>query len=249
MTPMHLDEEQVQRLLHGELTSPAEDSLRSHLATCLDCRSRLAEAARDEEELNALLRHVDHPPPPVEAEALVARARGHGLGTGRRAAGILLALGAAGAAYAAPGSPLPGWVAGIVDWVAGPPERTASPPPAPVAEPGAAGIAVAAGQRFVILFSAHQTDGLASVTLTGESALVVRAPNGAAAFTSDVDQLVIENEGSSADFQIHIPRDAPWVEIRVAGRRVFWKHGSQIVTEGRVDAQGRHLLPLTRPGP
>ncbi|MGH7672815.1 MAG: zf-HC2 domain-containing protein, partial [Gemmatimonadales bacterium] len=100
---MHLDDEQVQRLLHRELAPPVETSVRAHLAQCASCRGRVAEAEREETEVYALLRHVDDPPPPVDARAVVARARARGLGRLRWAAGVLLALGLAGAAYAAPG--------------------------------------------------------------------------------------------------------------------------------------------------
>ncbi len=77
---MHLDEEQVQRLLHGELSRPVETSAREHLAGCSDCRRRVAEAQREEEEVYALLSHVDHPGPRIDAGAVAARARAHDAG-------------------------------------------------------------------------------------------------------------------------------------------------------------------------
>ncbi|MGH9260031.1 MAG: zf-HC2 domain-containing protein, partial [Acidimicrobiales bacterium] len=41
---MHLEVEQIQRLLHGELDAPGRESVTGHLATCAECRSRLAGA-------------------------------------------------------------------------------------------------------------------------------------------------------------------------------------------------------------
>ena len=107
---MHLNEEQLQRLLHGELSAGARRNAGDHLAACNECRERLVLAQRDEGEILELLRQVDHPLPAVDAEALAARARGIGLVWGRWAAGILLVLGTVGAAYAVPGSPVRGWV-------------------------------------------------------------------------------------------------------------------------------------------
>src|SRR3989442_7090552 len=104
---VHLDEEQVQRLLHGELSPGAKTSAREHLAGCADCRRRVSEAEQEEVEVYALLQTVDRPPPQMTAGAIAARARTHHFAWVRRAAAILLAVGVATAAYAVPGSPLP----------------------------------------------------------------------------------------------------------------------------------------------
>jgi hypothetical protein len=245
MQPMHLDEEQIQRLLHGELAPAADTSARQHLAECADCRRRIAEAEREEDEVYALLRQVDHPPPPVDADAIAARARTRNFGWGRRAAGILVALGLAGAAYAAPGSPLPAWVEAVKEWIGDRPDSSPSAPaPVQAPEPRVAGIAVDPGQNLLILFTSPHAEGQAQVWLTDGTEVVVRAPIGAAIFSSDVDRLVIENHGSPASFEIGIPRSAPRVEIRVGGNRIFLKEGSRVRTEKSTDAQGLYLLPL-----
>ena len=72
---MHLDEEQIWRALHGELGPQVEVSVREHLVECAFCSEQVAEARREEAGVYTLLSQVDHPPPPVAAEALVARAR------------------------------------------------------------------------------------------------------------------------------------------------------------------------------
>jgi hypothetical protein len=61
-----------------------------------------------------------------------------------------------------------------------------------------------------------------------------------------VDQLVIDNRGSSASFEIQIPRAAPWVEVQVAGDRIFLKAGPQITTDQPVESQTPYILPLKR---
>jgi hypothetical protein len=89
------------------------------------------------------------------------------------------------------------------------------------------------------------------VSLTDGDEVQVRAPIGAAAFTTDVDRLVIDNHGSSATFEIQIPRTAPQVEIRVTGTPIFRKDRDRITAgQQSTDGHGRgsYLLPLTPSG-
>ena len=101
---MHLDDELIQRELHRELGS-RDAAVRAHLADCLECRDRLAEAAREEARVYELLRRIDHGALPIDPQALVDRARRARLAWTRSAAVVLLGLGVAGVAYATPGSP------------------------------------------------------------------------------------------------------------------------------------------------
>lgn len=244
---MHLDEEQLQRLLHGELTADVGLETRNHVAQCGECRERLVNAERDERETFALLRQVDHPLPVVDAAVLAARARGIGLVWGRWAAGILLFLGAAGAAYALPGSPVREWIRSAAAWIA--PEDRASPAPrqAETSTARAAGIAAAPGKNYVIVFLSHDSAGQARVSLTDGAEVTVRAPSGAARFTSAADRLLIDSRGSGAVFEIGIPRTAPRLEIRVAGKRVFLKQGERVAAPHAADVEGRYVIDLSPP--
>ncbi|MFL5519133.1 MAG: zf-HC2 domain-containing protein, partial [Gemmatimonadales bacterium] len=197
---MHLDEELVQRLLHGESSPGAEMAVRDHLAQCEECRSRLADAEREERWVLERLRRVDRAPPRVLPEAIMSRGRRRAGGWGRLAAGIVLALAAAGAAYAAPGSPVPGVLRRMAEWVGGssrPPIR-AAPPVA--TRGGQAGIAVAPGDRLTIAFAVEQPGGAATVSLTDGSDVTVRALGGRTTFTSEVDRLSIEHRGAPGQF-------------------------------------------------
>jgi hypothetical protein len=177
--------------------------------------------------------HLDEEPP--------RRARERG----RLAVGILFALAVAGVAYVLPGSPLPQVLDQIVGWAT----STVSQPKQGIRLPGASGsprgVAIAPGDRLVIEFSREPEEGMARVTLTDGSEVVVHASTAAATFTSDVDRLSIEQRGDSTDFEIVIPRDAPRVEIRAGSRRIFLKEASQVTAEGERDAQGRYLVPLS----
>jgi hypothetical protein len=243
---MHFDEEQIQRLLHGELT-PANVALaREHLAACSDCSSRLAAAEREESWVLDKLRRLDHPPPRVEAAAVMTGRPRHSVAWSRWAAGIVLALGVAGVAYALPGSPLRRLVHRVAA-VIGEAPRTDPRTPREPTDTAARGIGVTPGERFTIVFSTEQPGGVAVVSLTDRADIAVRAIGGAATFTSDVDRLSIDNAGSSAPFEIEIPRRAPSVEIRVGPHRVFSKEGSRVVTSGRQDSEDRYLVPLLPP--
>ena len=245
MPDLHLEDGLVLRLLHGEVAGPAQAEAREHLARCADCRQRVEAARRAEEELQASLQAVDHPTPRVSAESIVARARATSWRTVRWAALVLLALGLAGAAYAAPGSPLRGWIRAAVAWMRGRPEQPSTvAPPWPAPEPAPAGVAVSPGERLLILFTSPQTGAEALVSLTDGADVVVRAPEGAATFTSRVDRLTIDNRGAPARFEIEIPRAAPRVEIRVAGVRFLLKEGSRITAERSSAASAPYRFPL-----
>jgi hypothetical protein len=243
---MHLEDEQIQRLLHGELSRSVETSVREHVTGCTRCRDLVGEAEREETAVFALLRSIDHPAPRIDAGAVASRARVRHVGWIRWAAGALLTLGLASAAYAAPGSPVPGWVEAIARWVAG--DSAAEPDPRAGAgeggEAAVAGVAVVPGREFVILFTSPQAEGQAQVSFTDSAAVVVRALHGAATFTSDADRLVIDNRGPAATFEIQIPRTAPLVEIQVDGSRIFLKEGSRVTTEASADPRGVYLVPL-----
>lgn len=249
---MHLDPEQIQRLLHGQLAGgvggSVESSARAHLAACEECRARFAQAEREEHEVYALLRAVDHEPPPVDARALVRRSRGRALGPMRWAAGALLALGVAGAAYAMPGSPVRAWVKTVEHRIAGRPAPAPQTPTPAVSQPPAlAGVAIAPGRQLRIVFTSYQAAGELRVSLTDSAEVSARAPAGAATFTADGDRIVIANDEGTATFEIQIPRAAAWIEIHVGGSRVLLKRGPDVAAARPAAQPGVWVLPLQRP--
>jgi hypothetical protein len=244
---MHLDEELIQRRIAGELAEKSAPA--DHLRSCAACRDAVVRAEREWAEVGLALRRLDHRPPPLAARGLMDRARARNrLRLLRWAAAILLTAGVAGVAYAAPGSPLRAWVQAVIARVTGSRTRE-NVLPAPTPGGALAGIAVPPGQNLVILFTATQAAGRASITLTDSGQVVVRALDGTAAFTSDLDRLTIENTGSSASFDIRIPRAARRVEIRVAGQRVFLKEGAHITAGGSSPDSDSFLIPLVRDVP
>lgn len=244
---MHLDDEQIQRLLHGELDAHSKEVLSMHVADCNECAQRIASSEREEAEIFGLLEHLDHPAPRVEAGTFV---RGHArFGTwGRRVAGFVVAAALAGAAYALPGSPLPAFVKKAVQWVSGTESTTPAGVDSTSTSEVTSGIAVPVAPRFSITFVANQEQGVIAVSLTDGPNVVVRALHGSATFTTDVDRLTVDNRGSSADYEIEIPRDAPFLEVRVGTGRFVLKDGDRFASDGfAVDARGRVVIPLMTP--
>ena len=190
----------------------------------------------DEEEL---LRYLDHEPPRVTADEIAVRAAQ----PGPRfwwAAGLLLAAAIAGTAVAAPGSPVREWLFGTRDASAG----LEAEPHANVPDAAMAGIAILPGQKLVIEFTSLQAAGTLRVTLSASDQVEVSAPSSAASFSSDPERLVIENKGTS-DFDIALPRSAPYIAIRVAGATVLRKEGDRVILNTGTTEPTSWKVPLT----
>jgi hypothetical protein len=267
---MHLDDERIQRLLHGELDAAARDAAARHAEECARCARAIEDARREEELVFAALGEADHAAPEVSAAMIAARARGLALeerrarvdarprartasGWQRRAAAVLIVIAAAGAAYAVPGSPLPALLDRIIALVAGsdrshgPSESSEPAPSTPSSdEPVTSGIAFAPRERFSIRFASLQERGVVTVTLTDDASISVRVVGGTAPFDTDLDHVTIANTGSTADYEIDVPNSAPWVAIEIGGERVFSKEGPAVTTNGATDASGRRVLRLSR---
>jgi len=195
----------------------------------------------DEERL---LECLDHRPPLITADDIAARARETGARIQLRwAAGFILMAVLAGTAVAMPGSPVRGWIATVTARLRGnaaPKAVDFAPAPQEMA-----GIAIVPGTNFAIEFTRLQENGRVRVTFNDGDQVQVSAPSGAASFSSDPERLVIDNEGSSADFAIELPRASPRIVIRVAGARVLLKQGDRVtLTRGTAEATS-WILPLT----
>jgi hypothetical protein len=238
---MHLDERLIQRLRDGELAGAEEVSAREHLADCERCRTLASEIEREQEEIFVRLRELDDPAQPMMAAAEIAamaarRDSVRAAPTPRRwidtrlawAAGVVIALGIVGLAYALPGSPLRAWVAALTHR-----GEHGTPFPGPNA-PGAApdsefaGVSVDPGQRLLISFLGPQSRERVRIEWGASAEVEVRATRGAATFTTGAGTLQIENRDSLATFEIRIPRAAPRVEIQAQGIRIYLEEGGRV---------------------
>ena len=246
MQPMHLDEEQVQRALHGELMPDSEHAVREHLRTCSECNSRILAAQQQEDWILERLASLDHSPPQVTARSIITRRDRPRPAWARWAAGVVLVAGLASAAYAAPGSPLPAALRRVVHLIAPAWQRVPDTTASPRSAESQAGIAVAPGERLVIEFAGGQATDTAFVSLTDGTEVVVQATGGNTTFTSGADRLVIRHRGAAARFEILVPRHAPSVELGAAARLLWAKAGSRISGQARLDSLGRYVLPLSQ---
>lgn len=245
---MHVDEERIQRLVHGELEAAAEAEVRAHLADCGECSRRLAAITREEERVGSLLRELDRPAPRLDVGAIARRARTRTPVIPRWAAGIVLVLGLAGVAYALPGSPLPRMVDALVQWAKGR-QDPLSPDAGNLFSPDSSfsGIAVPPGERFRIRFQVPSAQGEMLVRLTAGTEVAIRAPRGAATFTAGENQLVVEGRGLPTTYEIEIPITALRVEIFVGDDRVFLKEGSRVATALPPGSAAPYRLPIAAP--
>jgi len=203
------------------------------------------------DDIRALLASLDHPTPAVSAAAIAAaaRARAQTRRDRRRtavrwAAAILLTVGAAGAAVAAPGSPVLGWITRVVVELRG--GHQPVPPQVPQATPTAAepaGIAVAPGDGLTIVFAAA-AGGVVSVSLGRSEEVTVRARAGGAHFASEPDRLLVEVSGAADTIGIEVPRTAPRVELRAKDLRLLVVERGRVQPASVPDALGHYSVVL-----
>lgn len=231
---MHLDEETMQRLLHDELPAEDERTARHHVERCASCRERLASAGAQERTVTALLTALDHPLPRHDAAIIAQRAaRAHWF---RRAAGLVLALGAAGAVYAAAAEP----IGAALDRLLGRNEPAGTTRGAGATDAG--GFGVVAGDSLTIVFR-EVGAGELRVALDGESVVEVRASGSGASFTSDPDRLTVTSSGAPLDFRVAVPRDARRIVILHGADTLLVKDGPRIRTAAD-SVMGEYVLTL-----
>jgi hypothetical protein len=204
----------------------------------------------ERDDIDLLLSQLDHPLPSVSVHDIVTRAR-KPVRQWRRVAMVFLPLAVAGAAYAMPGSPLPRWIGDLRARLSSSEVNSPTGPVSPIRpEPQAGpGIAVSPGRSLVIQFTHAQAAGEARATLVDDAVLAVQSSNAGPGFTSDSDRLVIRNAGSTASYEIRIPRDAARIEIRIAGQRVLLKDGNQVTASGTTESAESWRIPLQNADP
>jgi hypothetical protein len=111
------------------------------------------------------------------------------------------------------------------------------------AAPELAGVAVTPGTSFRILFTAPRPDARMRVTPVDAGEIRVRAPAGAASFTSDGNRLLVSDVQGGTTVEVEIPRRALSVVIEVAGSPVFHQEKGRVAVKTSV-AGPPYLIPL-----
>ncbi len=200
-------------------------------------------------EIDEVLRRLDHPVPQVLVDSIIRTARRPKSSRLRWAAGVALLLAvAAGAAYAAPGSPVRAWIAEVGRALGfGSEPGSSEPTEGAVPTPESAGIALIPGNELTIEFVEAGLAGTLRVDFTDDAEVVVSAPTGATRFVSEPERLLVEHTTPDT-VRVSIPRagarNGGLVTIRVGTRELLR------VIDGSVSAVmppaggGGYVLPL-----
>ncbi len=234
----HFDDGSIELLLSGEPSEPEVRRLLDHMAGCEACSRRFEAAKQEEQEIGALLSLVDHPVPKVGVEEVIRRATRLGRRTYIAAAAGIVLFVLAAAASATPGSPLRSWLVGLLGEAREAPAQDGQGPS--TGAPG--GISVIPAGEFELVFEAVQEVGVLRISLTDENELAIRSIGGGPGYSIAPEHVRVENAGSTADYEITIPRSAEHVRIRVADAVVLVKRGASIVTAAVQDAAGRYVM-------
>lgn len=200
-------------------------------------------------ELSAMLRSIDHPVPRVSADHLMARVRRHRARKSALLAASALVCAATIATAAVPGTALHelvrGLLAGSTRAVVGGEQPS---PVVPVSPPREApmGVAFVPGDRAIIVFRRAQSAGelrirvedVASVQLTQASA------EGDVRYDLTPDGVDVDNEGSSASYELVIPRALARAAVRVGGAVVATKERMVLSCGGKRAAGASCVVPL-----
>lgn len=239
---MHLDDTTLEHALHGELDPEARPVVERHLGGCVACAERLTAARDDERRLFGLLEALDHEPPALDWSA-VRSARGPDRASGGRrsllAAGLAVLLVGAAVLAALPGSPVRSWLGAIRH------EAPADRPGPAGGSTDRSGIAVVPDADFEVAFAARQRAGRVRVTLVSTGELELMVTGEPVELESGADRLVVANAGSSARYELRVPRDLHSFRVTVGGTTVFEKRDGAIRAGARRDAGGAYLVDLS----
>lgn len=202
------------------------------------------DASQRDEELETLLRTVDHAVPRLRSQALIERARRRAMRRGIAVAATALVAVAGVAAAATPGSPVRRFVASLMA-VRGAPVPSPSSPgagraPAPV---GPRGVAFVPGSSVVVAFRDTQATGVLRVHLVDGQSLRLAPDQSVRGYALDAEGVTVDNTGSRATFDLRLPRGVAHGRITVGGRTVLTKDGAR-VDGAAPDAHGDYVIPL-----
>lgn len=199
-----------------------------------------------DDELAALLRLLDHRPPEVDVETVIAAARRRPrIRVGPIAAGIFLC--AAAAAAAIPGSP----VRAALEHIFASPNSRAAPvqPSVPDTAPGnlGTGIALVPGADLEIRFRVWQTSGQLRVSLVDASQLSLVPRGGNAAFAVRRGEVAVDNRGSQASFTLEVPRVVQRLRVFVDTTVILRKTAGAVNSLALPDSTGAFTFDLSSP--
>jgi hypothetical protein len=246
--PLHLDDEILERLLHGELDPDREPGVRSHLAACPLCEARLKDSRAMESRLFGLLGKLDHDTTEIDWDAIRRTPTSRRNAGARIAASIAFLLVAGGILYALPESPVRGWIDRLLEGdalkapAAG--DRFGSERDAAVS-----GLTVRPAGPFLVVFETSQASGTIRLKLVRTPELEIRVLGSPVQLESGPDRLTVSNASSRSSYEILVPESASSIRVRVDGEDVFVTRGSEVQVAGPPDSTGSYVLDLAGSDP
>jgi anti-sigma factor RsiW len=245
---LHLDDESLERLLHGELDPDREESVRSHLATCPLCEARLKESRALESRLFGLLGKLAHDAPEIDWDWVRHAPTSRRNAGSRIAASIAFLLLAGGILYALPESPVRGWIDRLLGENA---------PEAPVPgdrfgserDAAVSGLSVRPAGAFEIVFEASQASGTIRLRLVRTPDLQIRVLGSPVQLESGPDRVTVSNASSRSSYEILVPESASSILVRVEGEDVFVTRRGEVQGAGHPDSAGFYVLDLAGSDP
>jgi hypothetical protein len=236
----HPPEGVLRAFLDGEASAASRAEVERHLATCPPCSARLAALEQASAATRQLLMLLTPRPLMLEPAAVMRRARLRSLMRPGviAAAALVLAVGVASAMVG--GSRVRALAARVWSAVTGAARGTPSPEPPP---PGQGGIAFVPTAQAEIAFETRQDQGVLRVAMADTTEISIRV-SGPVAYRVGAGGVVLHNQGSSASYDVVVPRDAPHVRIVIAGRVVLEKLGPRITTGVPSDRTGRFVISV-----
>lgn len=239
---MHPDDSRLQRLLHEQLEPPEAARVSDHVAECLDCQRRFAEQASTDELIDGALSALDATPPSVticdirRRASQTARPRRPWI---RAAAAGIVGIAFAGAAYAAPGSPLPSLLMRVTGRAIPEIEPARAPTSAPY------GIAVSHQGGLTISITATGPETELTVRLNdADREVSVRSTSERIVYESDPGRLSVTTFEAGTQVAVVVPSSAPLVRI-VTDKESIWEKVDDLVrTAAAVDSSGAYRLMI-----
>lgn len=244
---MHASEEVLQRLVDGELSEKERTAWEMHLGSCPECRNEYHQLQQLSANVDSLLTSASGPSRRVRFSDIVQTAAIRRQGRMRRnVAGILLAFGLAGAAYAMPGSPLPALFRSVGDLFkgGGSPAPLESDSPSP--SPSPSGISVHPGESFSIVFEPTEAGGEATLVWSAGAEVAVTTDPGAAQFSSAPGILTIRIRRADASVRIEIPTAARQLTVLSEERVLFQAEEGSVLIGPSPGPNGESHLSIPR---
>jgi anti-sigma factor RsiW len=218
---VHPTEASLLALVHGELDGRAAAAIRTHLSGCAECAAIETALRREDADVGALLRVLDHPVPSRSTPALPTprfRFRNPAL-----AASLALLL-AGVAAAAVPGTALNRWVRGRLEGA--PPTAPRAAPSVPTTAPtapgqAAGGIEIPTPRALVLAFALPEPDGMLTVRTTDRADAALRAYGGDVAYEVADGRIQVDNRRPARRYMLEVPAALGRLTVLVADRPVF----------------------------